>query len=87
LKGFSSGVEEPIILTQRARPHTWSHVYATKRTGSHHLSPETSREAGGAFRIDDIPGVGETRKKALLLHFGSVEKIKEATVAGRPTGW
>ncbi len=30
--------------------------------------------------LDNIPGVGEKRKKALLKHFGSVKKIKEATV-------
>ncbi|MCM3193457.1 excinuclease ABC subunit UvrC [Priestia megaterium] len=30
--------------------------------------------------LDDIPGVGEKRKKALLKHFGSVKKLKEATV-------
>ena len=27
-----------------------------------------------------IPGIGETRKKALLRHFGSLEKVKQATV-------
>lgn len=30
--------------------------------------------------LDDIPGIGEKRKKALLKHFGSVKKMKEATV-------
>ncbi|MFD3445386.1 excinuclease ABC subunit UvrC [Microbacteriaceae bacterium 4G12] len=30
--------------------------------------------------LDDIPGVGEKRKKALLKHFGSVKKLREATV-------
>ena len=30
--------------------------------------------------LDDIPGVGPTRRKALLRHFGDVEHIKEATV-------
>ncbi|MED3978585.1 excinuclease ABC subunit UvrC [Priestia megaterium] len=30
--------------------------------------------------LDAIPGVGEKRKKALLKHFGSVKKLKEATV-------
>ncbi|MCZ8494779.1 MULTISPECIES: excinuclease ABC subunit UvrC [Priestia] len=30
--------------------------------------------------LDDISGVGEKRKKALLKHFGSVKKLKEATV-------
>ncbi len=30
--------------------------------------------------LDDIPGVGEKRKKALLKHFGSIKRLKEATV-------
>lgn len=30
--------------------------------------------------LDDIPGVGEKRKKMLLKHFGSVKKMKEATL-------
>ncbi|MDF1506939.1 excinuclease ABC subunit UvrC [Robertmurraya sp. DFI.2.37] len=30
--------------------------------------------------LDDIPGIGEKRKKQLLKHFGSVKKMKEATL-------
>ncbi|GLH64727.1 UvrABC system protein C [Parageobacillus sp. G301] len=30
--------------------------------------------------LDDIPGVGEKRKKALLKHFGSIKNMKEATI-------
>ncbi|WP_456278071.1 excinuclease ABC subunit UvrC [Bacillus sp. AK128] len=30
--------------------------------------------------LDDIPGVGEKRKKALLKHFGSVKKLREASI-------
>jgi excinuclease ABC subunit C len=33
-----------------------------------------------ASRLDAIPGVGEKRRKQLLKHFGSLNKIKEATV-------
>ena len=28
--------------------------------------------------LDDIPGIGEKRKKLLLKHFGSLKKMKEA---------
>ncbi|MBU0480997.1 MAG: excinuclease ABC subunit UvrC [Proteobacteria bacterium] len=31
--------------------------------------------------LDDIPGVGPSRKKTLLKHFGSLKRVKEATVA------
>lgn len=30
--------------------------------------------------LDDISGVGETRKKTLLRHFGSLKKVKEASL-------
>lgn len=30
--------------------------------------------------LDDIPGIGEKRKKALLQHFGSVKQMKEASI-------
>jgi excinuclease ABC subunit C len=30
--------------------------------------------------LDDVPGVGSTRKKALLKRFGSVRRIREASV-------
>ncbi|ADP33332.1 excinuclease ABC subunit UvrC [Bacillus atrophaeus] len=30
--------------------------------------------------LDDIPGIGEKRKKSLLKHFGSVKKMKEASL-------
>ena len=31
-------------------------------------------------KLDDIPGIGEVKKKELLKHFGSVKKIREATI-------
>ena len=30
--------------------------------------------------MDDIPGVGPARRKALMKHFGSIQEIKEASV-------
>lgn len=35
---------------------------------------------GLASQLDAIPGIGPTRRKALLKHFGSVDKIRAATV-------
>ncbi len=35
---------------------------------------------GMASQLDSIPGIGPTRRKALLKHFGSMDKIKEATL-------
>ncbi|MOA62256.1 UvrABC system protein C [compost metagenome] len=31
-------------------------------------------------QLDAIPGIGDKRRKALLKHFGSIKKIKEAAV-------
>ena len=38
------------------------------------------RKAGVASQLDSIPGVGPKRRKALLKAFGSVKKIRQATV-------
>jgi len=35
---------------------------------------------GLASQLDSIPGIGPTRRKALLKHFGSVDKIREAGI-------
>jgi excinuclease ABC subunit C len=35
---------------------------------------------GLASQLDSVPGIGPVRRKALLKHFGSVDKIKEASV-------
>jgi excinuclease ABC subunit C len=32
-----------------------------------------------ASQLDSIPGIGPARRKALLKHFGSVDKIRSAT--------
>lgn len=39
-------------------------------------------------RLDSIPGIGEKRRKLLLKHFGSLKKIREASVEDfRPLYW
>ena len=35
---------------------------------------------GLASQLDSIPDIGPTRRKALLKHFGSMDKIKEASI-------
>ncbi|GLF98591.1 excinuclease ABC subunit UvrC [Streptomyces yaizuensis] len=30
--------------------------------------------------LDDVPGLGETRKQALIKHFGSVKRLRQATI-------
>lgn len=41
---------------------------------------ETRAKSMVVSQLDAIPGIGEKRRKALLKHFGSVRKIKEAEV-------
>ncbi len=38
------------------------------------------QKLGMASQLDAIPGIGPTRRKTLLKHFGSVDKIREASV-------
>jgi len=62
---------EALYLLQRVRDE--AHRFAIK----HHR-----RKRGKAMQssaVDAIPGIGPTRSKALLRHFGSLAKIKEAS--------
>jgi len=38
------------------------------------------QKLGMASQLDSIPGIGPARRKALLKHFGSVDKIREASI-------
>ncbi|HSL45291.1 MAG TPA: excinuclease ABC subunit UvrC [Anaerolineales bacterium] len=38
------------------------------------------QKIGMASQLDSIPGIGPTRRKALLKHFGSVDKIRQASI-------
>ncbi|WP_079909708.1 excinuclease ABC subunit UvrC [Paenibacillus sp. 32352] len=48
---------------------------------------ETRTKSMVVSTLDSIPGIGEKRRKALLKHFGSLKKIKEAGIEDfRPLG-
>lgn len=51
---------------------------------AHRFAIEFHRSLRGKAQVhsvlDDIPGIGEVRRKGLMRHFGSVEKIKAASV-------
>ena len=38
------------------------------------------QKLGMASQLDSIPGIGPARRKALLTHFGSIDKIREASI-------
>src|SRR5690625_4508292 len=75
------GEDFPLVL-----PRTSPGLYLLQR-----LRDEAHRFAITAHRgrrskamtrsvLDDVPGLGPTRQKALLAHFGSVAKVRKATV-------
>jgi excinuclease ABC subunit C len=63
---------EGLYLLQRVRDeaHRFAITYQrTKRAKRFRASP-----------LDDVPGLGDTRKQALLKHFGSLKKLRAATI-------
>jgi excinuclease ABC subunit C len=63
---------EGLYLLQRVRDeaHRFAITYQrTKRAKRFRSSP-----------LDDVPGLGETRKQAVLKHFGSLKKLRSATI-------
>jgi excinuclease ABC subunit C len=77
---FLPGVEEPVILEPTS---STTHLVARVRDEAHRFAITYHRKLREKravhSELDDIPGIGEVRKKALLLHFGSLEKIRQAT--------
>ncbi|MFD3508334.1 excinuclease ABC subunit UvrC [Nocardia sp. NPDC058666] len=63
---------EALFLLQRVRDE--AHRFAI----TFHRSKRSRRMTASA--LDSVPGLGETRRTALVTHFGSVAKIKNATV-------
>src|SRR5512139_82638 len=78
---FLPGVEEPVILEPTS---AGTHLVARVRDEAHRFAIEYHRKLrekkAVRSELDEVPGIGETRKKALLRHFGSVAKVKAATV-------
>ena len=63
---------EALYLVQRVRDE--AHRFAV----SYHRTLRGKRMTSSA--LDDLQGVGPARRKALLKHFGSVKRMREATV-------
>ena len=79
---FISGEADPVdiakdspalYILQRARDE--AHRFAV----SYHQKLRSKR--GTASILDDIPGIGPKRKRALLKKFGSIEAIREASIS------
>jgi excinuclease ABC subunit C len=63
---------EGLYLLQRVRDE--AHRFAI----NYHRSKRSKRMTASA--LDAVPGLGEHRRKALVTHFGSLARLKEATV-------
>jgi excinuclease ABC subunit C len=75
------GVEDPVILpenhpTLRMLQHIRDEAHRTA-IGFHR---KTRSKSALVSEIAELPGVGPTRRKALLRHFGSVRALREADV-------
>ncbi|GAA1003443.1 MULTISPECIES: excinuclease ABC subunit UvrC [Streptomyces] len=63
---------EGLYLLQRVRDEAHRFAIAYQRTR------RSKRLRSGP--LDDVPGLGETRKQALIKHFGSVKRLRSATI-------
>ncbi len=77
---FLPGRKDPIVLRQNS-PELF--MLARLRDEAHRFAITYHRllrkRSTLTSVLEDIPGVGEARRKALLKHFGSVKKLREAT--------
>jgi excinuclease ABC subunit C len=75
---FAPGDELPRPLPNGA-PETL--LLAALRDEAHRFAITYHRKARGriASELDDVPGVGPTRRRALLRHFGSLSALKSAS--------
>ena len=63
---------EGLYLLQRVRDE--AHRFAI----SYHRSKRSKRITASA--LDTVPGLGEMRRKALVTHFGSLARIRQASI-------
>lgn len=79
---FVPGASDPVVLP---RGSSALHLVQRVRDEAHRFAVTYHREMRGkamtASVLDDIPGVGPKRKKVLLKAFGSVKRLREASVA------
>ncbi|WP_415954274.1 excinuclease ABC subunit UvrC [Streptomyces sp. KLOTTS4A1] len=73
--------DDPVVL-----PRTSEGLYLLQRVRdeAHRFAIRYQRSKRGkrirSSPLDAVPGLGETRKQALITHFGSVKKLRSATI-------
>ncbi|MCP3756681.1 excinuclease ABC subunit UvrC [Streptomyces sp. TBY4] len=75
------GEDDPVVL-----PRSSEGLYLLQRVRdeAHRFAIQYQRNKRGkrlkAGPLDEVPGLGETRRLALIKHFGSVKKLRQATI-------
>ncbi|MFE2142913.1 excinuclease ABC subunit UvrC [Streptomyces sp. NPDC059456] len=75
------GEDDPVVL-----PRTSEGLYLLQRVRdeAHRFAIQYQRSKRGkrlkAGPLDEVPGLGESRRQALVKHFGSVKKLRQATI-------
>ncbi|MEV7556696.1 excinuclease ABC subunit UvrC [Streptomyces sp. NPDC089795] len=75
------GEDDPVVL-----PRTSEGLYLLQRVRdeAHRFAIQYQRNKRGkrlkSGPLDEVPGLGESRKHALIKHFGSVKKLRQATI-------
>ncbi|MFJ5552414.1 excinuclease ABC subunit UvrC [Streptomyces sp. NPDC093225] len=75
------GEDDPVVL-----PRTSEGLYLLQRVRdeAHRFAIQYQRSKRGkrlkSSPLDAVPGLGETRKQALVKHFGSVKRLRQATI-------
>ncbi|MFD0373498.1 excinuclease ABC subunit UvrC [Streptomyces sp. NPDC059071] len=75
------GEDDPVVL-----PRTSEGLYLLQRVRdtAHDFAIRYQRSKRNkrirSSPLDEIPGLGETRKQALIKHFGSVKRLRQATI-------
>ncbi len=75
------GEDDPVVL-----PRTSEGLYLLQRVRdeAHRFAIQYQRSKRGkrlkAGPLDEVPGLGESRRLALVKHFGSVRKLRQATI-------
>jgi excinuclease ABC subunit C len=77
---FLPGQKNPVVLRQNTSE---LHLLARLRDEAHRFAitfhRKLRRERNFRSVLEEIPGIGDKRKRALLAHFGSLKRIRAAT--------
>jgi excinuclease ABC subunit C len=78
---FLPGQKNPVVLRQNTSE---LHLLARLRDEAHRFAitfhRKLRRERNFRSVLEEIPGIGDKRKRALLAHFGSLKRIRAVTV-------